>query len=150
MTRVDFYVLEELAPEAVERFICRLVGRAWREGNEVFVQVADRPQAERIDDLLWTFQDISFVPHGICGETEGDPPVRIGLPGAAPHTADLLVNLGEEVPPRFAEFERVLELVPPEPARRDLARARYRYYQERGYPLNTHHITAAMARDTKR
>ena len=45
----------------------------------------------------------------------------------------LLINLSPSVPPWFAQFERVIELVTEENKRQ--ARANYSYYKERGYPL---------------
>jgi len=45
----------------------------------------------------------------------------------------LLINLSSSVPPYFAQFERVIELVTEE--NKAQARASYSFYKERGYPL---------------
>jgi DNA polymerase-3 subunit chi len=148
MTQVDFYVLEgaslEPDPAFVERFACRLIAKIWREGKTVHVHTADPRQAARLDDLLWTFQDVSFVPHALA-ETPpamADPGLRIiiGHGDAAPTTASVLVDLDVKPPPFVGQFERVVEFVPGDEAGRALGRERYRYYQERGYPLASHPI----------
>jgi DNA polymerase III subunit chi len=44
------------------------------------------------------------------------------------------------VPPWFGRFNRVAEPVGADEAARAAARERYRYYQDRGYTLNTHKL----------
>jgi DNA polymerase-3 subunit chi len=53
---------------------------------------------------------------------------------------DVLVNLASTVPAFFSRFNRVAELVGNDEAARAAARERYRFYQERGYTLNTHKL----------
>jgi DNA polymerase-3 subunit chi len=59
-------------------------------------------------------------------------------------TADLphhqiLVNLSTAAPAHFARFERLFEIVSSEDADKSAGRERYRFYQQRGYPL-THFV----------
>ncbi len=46
------------------------------------------------------------------------------------------------MPAFFSRFERVMETSGADPGSREAARDRYRYYQERGYTLNTHKLGA--------
>ena len=57
-----------------------------------------------------------------------------------PQTCELLLNLGAECPPHFARFERLLEVVATDEAEREAARARYRFYQARGYRITSHDL----------
>jgi DNA polymerase-3 subunit chi len=52
----------------------------------------------------------------------------------------VLVNLESTVPPWFGRFHRVAELVGGDDSARAAARERYRFYQDRGYTLNTHRL----------
>ena len=65
MSRVDFYVLSEDVPDARLRWACRLAEQAVEQGSRVYMQTADPWTAQRLDDLLWTFNDRSFLPHEI-------------------------------------------------------------------------------------
>jgi DNA polymerase III subunit chi len=56
---------------------------------------------------------------------------------AAPHHK-ILVNLGMTVPPQFARFERLLEVVGNEDEELAAGRERYRFYRDRGYALNNY------------
>ncbi len=62
MTQVDFYLVQHGQREP---FVCRLVQKAFALGNDVFVHTPSEADARHIDELLWTFQQGSFVPHEI-------------------------------------------------------------------------------------
>jgi DNA polymerase-3 subunit chi len=50
---------------------------------------------------------------------------------------DLLINLDDEWPPFFSRFERLVEIVGTEEDNKVKARSRYKFYKDRGYPLQT-------------
>ena len=54
--------------------------------------------------------------------------------------ADLLINLGGEVPGFVGNFQRVAEIVVEAPAIREAARERFRFYREQGYALHNHRL----------
>lgn len=137
MTQVDFYIL---AAGDCARFACRLTEKAFRAGYRVHINSATSEQAEQLDNLLWSFRPGSFIPHRRCGLGDDEVPVLIGC-GSEPETeTDLLINLAGETPPFFSRFQRLAEIVDPDPQCRELGRQRYRFYQERGYPLAHHRI----------
>ena len=140
MTRVDFYVLEPPSAAGHDRMMCRIVEKAWQQGHAVYVQCADDAQARAFDDLLWQFQDVSFVPHALTGEAGTDTPVVIGCAAVDNLQPDVLVNLAAAVPELASRYTRVIESAGYDDATRGAARTRYRYYQERGFPLNTHKV----------
>lgn len=143
MTRVDFYVLPDGAPTGRERFVCRLASIAYRRGQRVYVYAQSKDQALTLDNLLWTFQAGSFVPHGLhSSDIAGDTPVLIGHEGVPDDWHDVLINLAETVPNFFSRFERVAELVNQDQAVKDAGRERFRFYRDRGYALETHTLTA--------
>ena len=139
MTRVDFYVVDA-APDAHDLTLCRVIEKAWQQGHAVYVQCADSAQAHAFDALLWSFQDTSFVPHGLDGEAPTATPVVIGTAADSTQQADVLVNLATAVPATVSRFARVIESAGIDDNSRQAARERYRYYQERGFPLHTHKL----------
>lgn len=148
MTRVDFYVLEDDAELARERFACRLVEKAWRLKHSVYLHAASAAGAQQLDRLMWTWSDRSFLPH-VLDAPDLDPdlaaatPVRIGAGAAPGFEAEILVNLDLEVPTFFSRFDRVAEIVAGGAEERALARDRFRFYRDRGYPIETHQIASA-------
>lgn len=141
MTRVDFYALSE--DSRGDRFLltCRLVERIYPKGLRIFVHVPDPGLAEHLDRLLWTFEEGSFLPHGLVGKTDQAlTPVLIGQGNDPGEEKEVLINLALEVPAFFGRFERLCEPVDLDPAVRSAARQRYRYYRDRGHELHHHEI----------
>jgi DNA polymerase-3 subunit chi len=52
----------------------------------------------------------------------------------------LLLNLHDEWPAPFAQFQRLAEIVSCADADRAAARSRYKFYRDRGYQIQTHRI----------
>jgi DNA polymerase-3 subunit chi len=143
MTRVDFYVLQSGTDQQRATFACRLAEKAWRLGHSVYVHTASSDDTRRLDELMWTFRDGSFLPHLPTGEAaSADPagatPVLVGHGPEPGPRHELLINLAEDVPLFFSRFDRVAEIVAGETA--DSARERFRFYRDRGYTLNTHKL----------
>ncbi|MCG6872944.1 MAG: DNA polymerase III subunit chi [Gammaproteobacteria bacterium] len=141
MTRIDFYLVQSPGESAARRVACRLANKAWRAGNQVFIHTRNEDETQAMDELLWTFSPGSFVPHG-TGESDPAAPVVIDA-GPAPedHTA-VLISLRDEVPEGFSRFQRLAEIVAADEVARNGARERYRFYRDRGYPLEKHDVVA--------
>ncbi|MDH5618686.1 MAG: DNA polymerase III subunit chi [Gammaproteobacteria bacterium] len=142
MARVDFYVLAAADERARHMLACKLAEKAWRLENTVYIHAKDRADAERLDELLWTFRDGSFVPHGLAGRNDGTEvsPILIGYNDQGPGARDLLINLCDEIPPFVEGFPRVAELVTSDETCRQASRKRYATYRDQGHELNTHNL----------
>ena len=144
MTRIDFYLQQATTSSSLDLLVCRLVDKAFRQGHRVYILTADAESATRLDHLLWTFNGGSFIPHGVyhgSGDQPAEaPPVMLGHREPPPTWHDVLVILGPEVPSCFSRFERVAEVVGESEAEKVQARERFRFYRDRGYPLETHEI----------
>lgn len=140
MTRVDFYVLIDSASQGRELFACRLIEKAYKQGNRVYVHVADSNQERAMDDLLWTFSQGSFVPHGTQSSSAMNSPVRIGHGPPGPDAGEVLVNLATGIPAFYERFARVAEFVEPVEPQRSLARERFRHYRDHGCQVASHEV----------
>ena len=144
MTRIDFYILDRPTTEARLNLACRLAEKAVHQTLEVLINTQSQADSTRLNDLLWTFSQGSFLPHRLLSNNSdsGDSePVLIGS-GREPVAGgwDLLINLALEVPEFFSRFSRVAELVGAEERDKAAGRERFRYYRDRGYELRTHQI----------
>lgn len=139
MTSIDFHVLPAQARRQHDVRVCELIERAWQAGHRVYLHCLDDDMATGFDDLLWTFHDTSFVPHALAGSADATQfKVLLGSATEAPESIDTLVNLHPQVPGFFSQFERVVETTGHDDHTRQLARERYRFYKDRGYPLAMH------------
>ena len=115
---------------------------AWRERKPVLVFVPEREEAERLDRLLWTQGATSFLPHCRAGTPlAGETPILIADNLDQLPQDRCLLNLSNEIPPGFSRFEEVVEIVSTDDHVRLPARDRFRFYRERGYPLDNRNIT---------
>jgi len=142
VTQVDFYVLEPQAQGNRFLLACRITEKAWRSGHRVYLHTLNQHECQHLDRLLWTFRELSFIPHA---PIHSNPdlqrnPVLLGWDEQIGSEHDVLINLHPQVPTFFSRFERVVELIDNEAEVRTAGRQRYTFYKSRGYPLNTHKI----------
>ena len=141
VTRVDFYILGDRAAGDRYRLSCRLAEKAWQQGRRVYLHTESEQEAQQLDRLLWAFRQGSFLPHGLlAGADIRHNPILIGHGSDAGEEHDVLINLTREPPPFFSRFERVVEPIDRDQTIRHAGRERYRFYRDRGYPLQTHNI----------
>ena len=143
MTVVTFYVLSDAGPDAHLRQACRIAEDAASQELRIFVRVADEALAKRIDDLLWTFGDKSFLPHEIATSTSPSHDrvrILIGSGDAPAQYRDLLINLGGDAPAQLDSFQRVAEFVPADEERKRQARARFKAYRDSGIEPVTQNV----------
>jgi len=142
MTRVSFYVLKSQDTQSRQQFACRLAEKAWREGHQVFIYTESAQQCADMDTALWAFRTESFVPHAIMAEASVVmAPVLISHDNTPPpRLMDVLINLHPEQPMFFSQFERLVEIIDDDEQIKQQGRQRYKFYQDRGYPLETHHL----------
>lgn len=101
-----FYHLErssvdEVLPELLEKTLAR----GWR----ALVQSPEADRLKSLDQLLWTWRDDSFTPHGLAGEgEEARQPVLLSATGENLNTAQCLFLLDRAQPDGFDGFERTI------------------------------------------
>ena len=136
MARVDFYLLSQEGPQSRQLFACRLAEKAYRLDNRIHIHTGSRAEADRLDDLLWTFRD------GSLGSPAGgsDSPVTIGCGDDPVDPCDLLINLCDGIPSVAEAFPRVAELVSSDAECKQLSRKRFAEYRDRGHTLETHTV----------
>jgi len=137
VTRIDFH---SKIPDKLQ-YACRLIRKAQAANTKLVVLAADQNQLAEIDTLLWTFSEQDFLAHVQAGdELAAQTPIILTADCERPlphHHA--LINLSRQTPDFFARFERMFELVSNDEQDLIAGRERYKYYQQRGYPL-THHV----------
>ena len=141
--RVDFYVLKSAAAKQRWAFVCRLTEKAYLRDLSVVIVNDTLADAQAVDDLLWTFNERSFIPHKVCvDEHSMDPATKVhlaALPTALP-AADLLVNLSARLPAHWERYPRIAEVIDADEDRRRLGRERFKTYRDLKVTLETHQL----------
>ena len=144
--RVDFYVLKSSAAQQRWAFACRLTEKAYLKDLKIVIVNDTLADAQALDELLWTFNERSFVPHKVCLDEQSlDPatPVHLVLESAAIPAADLLVNLAPRLPTQLQRYQRIAEIIDADEERRRQGRERFKAYRDLKFTLETHQIDEA-------
>ncbi|HEY5851596.1 MAG TPA: DNA polymerase III subunit chi [Lysobacter sp.] len=138
MARADFYLIQkERFREEPLLLVCELARKAHDANLWTLVLVRDDEQAERLDELLWEFDENAYIPHQVAGDDEDElAPVLIATPDSDTPLRPVVINLRDE--PVAGSFERVLEVVPADDSARGPLRERWKQYQARGLELKKH------------
>ena len=110
MTRIDFYHLQRTPLDAVLPKLCE---KAYSVGNRIKIWVDSEERVETINNLLWTYKEDSFLPHG--SKKDGfaeEQPIFISSNEKNENNADLLI-LADGVRPVtdiLATYTRVLNI----------------------------------------
>ena len=139
MPRADFYLIAKpsFAAEPL-KLVCELARKAHDSGQSTLILARDMAQAEELDDLLWAFDPDAYLPHQIAGQDEDDEvtPVLIAAPDSDTPSRPLVINLRDDA--WLGACERVLEVVPADPAAREPLRERWKQYKALGLDLAKH------------
>jgi len=147
MARIDFHsnVADKL------EYACRLARKIWSatpEGQAVrnIVMVGEKADLKKLDELLWTFSNIDFLPHCfIDDEAAAETPIVLTDDFASPALsglphADVMIHLGMRMPADVAalveRFPRIVEVVTVNEAERLAGRERYKAYRDLGHELH--------------
>ena len=139
MTEVAFHFG---APDRLA-YTCRLLRKATATGARLLVRSTPDLCAE-LDAALWNLGPTEFISH--CNATAVQA-VRARSAVLLVDEADaldagfpVLVNLGDDVPQGFEQFQRVIEVVSTDEQDRSLARQRWKQYTALGYTITRHDL----------
>jgi len=114
------------------------------KGRRVLVVAPEANDLNQIDRMLWAHPATGFTPH--CS---ADSPLAaetaILLSASTEDCAhdECLLNLSNEVPAGFGRFAQLVEIVSIANDDRAKGRERYKFYRDRGYPLEAHDLSAS-------
>lgn len=163
MTKVNFYQVKG-DTQAVMSLGCQLVEKAWQMNNDIFIYAPDESTAAAMSEKLWHWSAASFLPHrNLSQPIDQNSPESIRIYSATNSSNDgdqssntskdnnieeliagqhgLLINLAADTPDWFSRFEMLCEFVHGDENAIAHKRNRYKFYKDRGYPLNYHDMT---------
>ena len=137
---VTFYLLQSGDETRRFQIACRLSEMALAKQHTVYIHLDDSAQMQALDDLLWTYRDISFLPHEIVSNNTSTAPILLGYGDNCLQAGDQLLNLSLTIPAFYTQFKRTLEIVPKTGELKNTLRDHYRLYKEANCDLTTHEV----------
>jgi DNA polymerase-3 subunit chi len=129
MTKVDFYIIPETEKNLALRFVCRKIEALYAEPHRIYIHLDTLEETQQFNDLLWTFHDISFIPHEIVGENK-NAPIKIGYQQKPQDINAILINLSEQIPNFYQEFKQIIEIVPEIEEWKKTSRIKFQAYKK--------------------
>ena len=123
-------------------YACRLLRKAYRSGARVAVH-GEGALLDRLDQALWTFEQLEFVPH-ILIPRDADDPRRLAMSpivlvkgeSAAPAGCRIGVTLAGHPVADVGAFDRLIAIVGLNESEREAGRERWREYQRAGHAVS--------------
>ena len=139
MSRVEFHFN---APALVP-YACRLLRKVHARGLRAQV-VGHSATLAQLDQALWTFSPLDFLPHCTSDAPESVRKASSVLLTDQTRTdwhRDVLINLGEQVLEGFEGFQRIIDIVSIDELHRAQGRERWRHYSRLGHELIRHDLS---------
>ena len=140
--KADFYILENSNKQQAMLFACKLAEKAHAGNEKMYIHTTSADEAEKLDKLLWTYRDDSFLPHELVS-ADSIAPILIGHTIPANNMTGTLLNFHREIPAFYTQFNHIIEIVHNDPSVQQLARERFRQYRDAGIAINTHKLKAS-------
>ena len=132
--KVDFYVYELSDYQFYQRLVCNLVEEAYNQENNILLLCENEESCETLDELLWTFKDVSFIPH----EKKLNNKIltqHINLTKKK-HSL-ILMNLTYSFPDFLETHDRVIEMSGYDEESRQKARLNFKRYKTMNFEINS-------------
>ena len=134
MTRVEFYF------NVADKFekTAELCEKALVKGRQLTVYTQDEAMSDDVQKSLWQHSPSSFLANSKVDEVNSQfSPIVVDSQGENFLLDDVLINLETAQPLFFSRFRYLVELVGNEEADKTAARARFRFYKDRGYDIKS-------------
>ena len=137
--RIDFYLLPTATDQQRQHFACRLAEKAWHKNLRIYMQTENIDDSQTLDQLLWSFNNDSFIPHRVDGtDNHAEQAILISHEPCS-GDFDLLINLSTQFI-NVQTVKRVAEIIHQDEAAKQRGREHYKRYREQQCELHHHEI----------
>lgn len=134
MTQIGFYHLLTLP---LEKALPRLLDKARAAGLKAVVMAGSPERVEALNEILWTFEPESWLPHGSAPDGEAElQPIWLTATEENPNNATILVTCDGAETRNVEAFDRCLDLFDGnDPDAVQAARERWKTWKAAGHQL---------------
>jgi len=134
MTRIEFiYNVKNKMEKSAE-----LCEKALLKGHKLTIITQNETMSREVQNLLWQYSATSFLPNNMGNDIYANfSPILIHETSLNFLQDDVLINLQMEPPTFYGRFRYLVELVGCDDEDKVAARARFRFYKERGYEIKS-------------
>ena len=127
-----FYILD--SDDDINYCTCKIIKKFYEKGKKILVSSKNSILIDDLNKLLWTFEQLSFIPHSTSKDYDSFTPVLLTETGYKNDSIikkdyNIFINLDDEVKTDYHNYEIVIELVSGNEHQKNLAREKYLYYK---------------------
>jgi len=133
-----FYILNKA--EDLKISVCKIIKKYYKKKYKIFVSSRSNDLVNELNNLLWTFEQISFIPHCTTKNYDKNSPILLSGKDSFPKTInleeyDVWLNLDDDMEENYTDFEIILEVVSQNEEERILSRKKYLNYQKNNFEV---------------
>ena len=133
-----FYILNKA--EDLKISVCKIIKEYYKKKYKIFVSSRSNDLVNELNNLLWTFEQISFIPHCTTKNYDKNSPILLSGKDSFQKTInlkeyDVWLNLDNKMEENYTDFEIILEIVSQNEEERILSRKRYLNYQKNNFEV---------------
>lgn len=134
--KVDFYNFQKIP---FDTGLFKVVEKAYNSGDKILIKTNDTARQDYLDKLLWEYEAISWLPHGITKACE--QPIFISLNTEPENKATILIITDSSPIPQESIYTRCLYLFNGnDKVALDKARQQYKELLEKKSELQYHNL----------
>ncbi len=133
MAKVSFYLFEK-SPERQVESACRLCRKILTQTQQkIWLYCTDLNLQQQLDDLLWSFDASSFIPHGI-DQVHAPICISATLPT---ETNCVVFNFNNQALEQYANFSHIIEIIENNVDAKQTGREKFKKYRQLGIEPHT-------------
>lgn len=125
MTNVSFYLFEQSDERQVQS-ACRLCRKILKQATKIWWYCPNLAQQKQLDELLWTFDPTSFIPHGIH-DTQGQVCISEHYPTSGEW---IIFNFSDKTLEIKDTFQHIIEIVENNEDAKIIGRKKFKQYRQ--------------------
>ena len=132
MAKISFYLFEK-SPERQVHSACRLCRKLLLKNQKIWLYCTDTDLQQELDDLLWSFDQTSFIGHGI---DQADAAICISA--TLPEDSERIVfNFNNHALEQINNFSHIIEIVENAETAKVIGREKFKSYRRQGIEART-------------
>ena len=132
MTQISFYLFEKSNERQVES-ACRLTRKILNQHAKIWWYCTDSSMQIELDEMLWTFDPQSFIPHGI-DDIESSVCISAQLP---PSHDWIIFNFNHHALEQIQNIRHIIEIVENNETAKQIGRQKFKIYRQFGIEART-------------
>ena len=131
--RAYFYILNE--HDDINLSVCKIIKKYYNDGHKILVISDNHEIIDEINTLLWTFEQLTFIPHSTNTEFDSTTPILLYKNNFKNDSIikkdyNVILNIDMKLDSNENDHEIIIEIVGHDENKKNISREKYLYYKK--------------------